>query len=147
MGLTAEELAELRQALGLSAPSQSPAEPVRVLQQSPPAGPPPTLAGGVTPEQLAGAVSAAIAAAMSQRDATDPLRQLAAAAPVPHRPAVTNVPAAAGSAPSTLRDPYALTQDDVNTMVRARGWHQTGTQIMEALRKAPPRRLAVRRGR
>ncbi len=63
----------------------------------------------------------------------------------PQRPPVTNVPAAAGSAPSSIRNPYELTQDDVNTMVRAHGWHKTGTQIMDSIRQAPPLRLQVRR--
>lgn len=66
--------------------------------------------------------------------------------PAGSRPSVTgSVPAPAGSAPSSIRDPYTLSSDDVQTMIRAHGWHNTGTQIMDALRQAPPRRLQIRR--
>jgi hypothetical protein len=54
------------------------------------------------------------------------------------------VPAPGGARPGDS-DPYALTEQDVTAMVRQHGMHGAGTKLMEALRKAPPKRLQVRR--
>jgi hypothetical protein len=61
------------------------------------------------------------------------------------RPPVTNIAAPAGPSSTEVRDPYALTQDDVNSMVRQDGMYKTGQKLMEALRRSPRRRLGVRR--
>lgn len=61
------------------------------------------------------------------------------------RPPVTDVPPPAGQAPGDVRDPYALTEDDVAMMIRRDGVHATGTKLMAALRGAPRKRLLVRR--
>lgn len=58
---------------------------------------------------------------------------------------VTDVAAPAGTAPSDIRDPYSLTEDDVADMVRRHGTHGAGKKLMEAIRKAPSKRLGVRK--
>lgn len=61
------------------------------------------------------------------------------------RPLVTNTPAPAGLPPGDIRDPYSLTEDDVQRLIRQHGMHGAGTKLLEAMRKVPKRRLSVRR--
>lgn len=63
----------------------------------------------------------------------------------PGTPPVTGGSAAGGSSPEAIRDPYNMTEDDVDAMIRQYGWHDTGSKIMEAIRAAPRRKLLVRK--
>lgn len=98
------------------------------------------------PEDVAGWVKTFLGAfGLAGAGGSSPPRQEPSQPPVDGRPPVTDVPAPAGLAPSDVRDPYSLTEDDVAMMIRRDGVRVTGQKLMEAARRAPPRRLRVRR--
>lgn len=141
MSLTSEQLARIAaiaaEAATPPSPPTAPVEPARVLPQTAPAAPSPPASAGPSLDDVRRVVREEFADRASFGLLPNP--------PAPGTPPVTGGAAAGGAAPDALRDPYNLSEDDVNVLINRHGYHGAGQRLMQALREAPRRRLLVRK--
>jgi hypothetical protein len=120
-----------------AAPTPAPAPPERLVPLPYSAGPTPAAAPqpgapaapGFTLDDVRAAVRQEMGLATSYRRGAG----------------ITNVPAPSGMAAGEVRDPYALTKDDVAAMVRQHGATKAYAKLKDALFSAPSKRLKLNR--